>query len=276
MNEKTAFITGTSTGIGAATAELLCSKGWKVYGTVRKISDAKDLTSKYNDRFEAVVYDVRDVESLTALTEKIILDLGDRGLDLLVNNAGIAVAGPLEEISNEDFEMQLDVNVKAVFRITNAFIPALIKNGHSNIINIGSISGLFTSPFLGAYSISKFAVESMSDTYRRELLPFGVDVFCLEPGPIITPIWKKTANAFDKFAHSRYAPFLPKIADLSKKSVKKAKPVSEVIAVIDQIIQQKANKPRYVIAANKLFYNFFRHLLTDRFIDRQIKKKIYS
>ena len=156
MNEKTAFITGTSTGIGAATAELLCSKGWKVYGTVRKISDAKDLTSKYNDRFEAVVYDVRDVESLPALTEKIMLDLGDKGLDLLVNNAGIAVAGPLEEISNDDFEMQLDVNVKAVFRITNAFIPALIKNGHSNIINIGSISGLFTSPFLGAYSISKF------------------------------------------------------------------------------------------------------------------------
>ncbi|HOY13331.1 MAG TPA: SDR family oxidoreductase [Saprospiraceae bacterium] len=276
MNEKTAFITGTSSGIGAATADFLCASGWKVYGTVRNLDDSKDLTSKYSNQFQAIVYDVRDVDTLSTLSKKIIDQLGDHGLDLLVNNAGIAVAGPLEEISNEDFEMQLDVNVKSVFRITNAFLPALIKNGQSNIINIGSISGLFTSPFLGAYAISKYALESMSDAYRRELLPFGVDVFCLEPGPIKTPIWKKTANAFDKFSNSRYAPYVTKIANLSLKSIKKAKPVEEVVVVIDQIIQKKALKPRYVIAANKLFYNFFRYILSDRFIDRQIKKKIYS
>lgn len=276
MTNKKAFITGTSTGIGEAISDYLCANGWLVIGTVRKLEDAAVLKKKYADSFFPLVYDVRDWAGLQAIVIAVNKITGNASLDLLVNNAGIAIAGPLEELSNDDFEKQLDVNVKSVFRITNAFIPFLIANGKAQIINIGSVSGLFTSPFLGAYSISKHALESMSDAYRRELLPFGVDVFCLEPGPIKTPIWIKTKGVFSKFQHSRYAPYLKKVENSSISSIKKAKPVEEVVKIVAKIVNNKAKKARYIIASNKFFFYFLRHVLPDRFIDNQIKRKIYS
>ena len=275
-SQKIAFITGTSSGIGAAIVDHLCKNDWLVIGTVRKEIDATELAFKFPQHYFPLVYDVNNQSGLTEMVNEARKHIGDNGLQLLINNAGIAVAGPLETLSDEELELQLDVNVKTVFRLTNAFIPDLIKSQNGKIINMGSISGLFVSPFIGAYAISKFALEAMTDAYRRELMPFSVKVFCLEPGPIRTPIWKKSADISSKFLASRYEPYLKNFQQLTSNVVKNAKPVEEVIQVIDRILKEETHKSRHVIAANKFFYHVLRHLLPTAFIDKMIKKKLYK
>lgn len=190
------FITGVSSGIGAAIAENFCTSGHFVYGTVRKTEDGLRLSKAFPNHFRPILYDVCDIESLPKIASQVYHV--DDHLDVLINNAGIAVSGPMELLSDEDIEKQIDVNLKAVIRITNAFIPGLIKSGSGTVINISSVSARFTSPMLGAYSISKYALEAATDAYRRELLPWNVKVYSIQPGPIKTPIWGKSRTGDER------------------------------------------------------------------------------
>lgn len=271
---KSILITGVSSGIGEACAEHFAYKGWKVFGTVRKIDDAKHLKDTYPN-FVAIVYDVKDIAGISIIESTLLEHLGETQLDVLINNAGIAVGGPMEELTEEEFEEQLDVNIKSVRRITNAVLPRM-KNPEivNKIINISSVSGFMTSPFLGAYCISKHGLEAMTDAYRRELLPFNVDVISIQPGPIKTPIWRKSAGVYDKYKDSSYGPYIPGIERLISKNVAQALPVSEVVAAVDKAVNSQGGATRYLVAKGKATMYMIKNFFPPRWIDNVIGKSI--
>ncbi len=280
---KYVLITGVSTGIGFDATKHLIDKGFFVFGSVRKQQDADRLSALFGSNFMPLVFDVTDHEAIDRSLLIVKKTLGNNPLWGLVNNAGIAVAGPLKYITSEELNHQLDVNVLGVLRTTNAFAPLLgatnnFRHPPGRIINMSSVSGLFASPFTGPYSISKYALESMNDVYRREFLPFGVDVIAIEPGPIKTPIWGKTTvkDLKDRFPDTDYNEMLPKISKVLEATEKKALPVEEISKLIYKIFTTKRPKPRYIIHRGKLGLYLVRRLLPTRLVDRLIKKSIFE
>jgi NAD(P)-dependent dehydrogenase (short-subunit alcohol dehydrogenase family) len=177
---RAALVTGASSGIGAACAARLAATGWRVFAGVRQAGDAPPGT-------EEVLLDVTDAGQIDAAAERI----GE--LDALVNNAGIAIAMPIEFIPLDELRRQLEVNVVGQVAVTQAFLPQL-RRSRGRIVLVGSIAGRSALPFLGAYAASKHALEALADTLRVELRPFGIGVSLVEPGTIRTPIWEKSAQ----------------------------------------------------------------------------------
>jgi NAD(P)-dependent dehydrogenase (short-subunit alcohol dehydrogenase family) len=193
---KAVVVTGSSTGIGAACVSLLVEKGFLVFASVRKDSDAAALAARHGDSVIPLLFDVTDAESIAAAARDVETRLGDETLAGLVNNAGVAVPGPLLHLPIDDFRRQMDVNLIGQLRIIQAFAPLLgagaqRRGAPGRIVNMSSVAGRFAAPFLGAYATSKFGLEGMSDALRRELMVYGVDVVLIEPGMIATPIWDK-------------------------------------------------------------------------------------
>ena len=176
-------VTGASTGIGAATARLLLDRGFAVIATVRKESDGADLDAR---GARVLLMDAAVRESVAAFAAAV----GSAPLAGLVNNAGIAVPGPLEFISRDDLSRQFEVNVLGLMDVTRRLLPNL-RQARGRIVNVSSIAGRSSLPMMGAYSASKFAVEALSDALRVELRPWGMKVVLIEPGPVKTAIWGK-------------------------------------------------------------------------------------
>jgi NAD(P)-dependent dehydrogenase (short-subunit alcohol dehydrogenase family) len=185
---RTALVTGASSGIGAACAMRLRQSGWQVFAGVRRVGDAPEGT-------EEILLDVTDEEQIRGAAEQI------DELDALVNNAGIAIAIPLEFIPLSELRRQLDVNVVGQVAVTQALLPQL-RRSRGRIVFVGSIAGRSALPFLGAYAASKHALEAITDALRLELRPFGVDVSIVEPGTIKTPIWARSAELAASLADS--------------------------------------------------------------------------
>jgi NAD(P)-dependent dehydrogenase (short-subunit alcohol dehydrogenase family) len=183
---RVALVTGASTGIGEACARQLVRNGWRVWAGVRREGDAPEGT-------EEILLDVTDAEQIAAAAQAI------PELHGLVNNAGIALAAPLEFIPVAELRRQLEVNVIAQVAVTQAFLPKL-RETRGRIVFMGSIAGRSALPFLGAYAASKHALEAVADSLRVELEPFGVGVTIVEPGTILTPIWTKSAAVADAMA----------------------------------------------------------------------------
>lgn len=191
---KTILITGVSTGIGYDAFAKLYALGYHVIGTVRKREDAERLRAKFKENATILEFDVRDIDKCRIAIESVFPLLSEDGLTCLINNAGVAIPGPLQHLSEEDFENQLDVNVKSVRRITNLLLPYLGVDKRfqpGRMINMSSVSGLFNAPFNGAYCISKHALESMTDIYRRELAMFGIKVVAMKLVQLKPPFGKK-------------------------------------------------------------------------------------
>ena len=183
MPSGTVLVTGASSGIGHAAALHLRQLGFDAVGGVRRDEDAERLEA---EGLRAVKLDVVDQESIAAARSA----LGDGPLAGLVNNAGIGVGGPLEFLPLDQLRDVLEVNLVGQVAVTQAFLPAL-RLGRGRIVNVSSIGGRFALPLGGAYGASKFALEAVSDSLRRELLAQGVDVIVIEPGGVKTPIWEK-------------------------------------------------------------------------------------
>ena len=179
---KTALVTGCSSGIGFATAALLRSHGWQVFTTARK---PDDLASLREAGFDAVELDVTSSASITAAAD---LVLGKTGGTLhgLVNNAGFGMPGAIEDLSRDAMRQQFEVNLFGLQELTNRLIPVFREQGHGRIVNISSVVGRISLPFMGIYSASKFALEAVSDAMRVELAQHGIRVSLVEPGPIET------------------------------------------------------------------------------------------
>ena len=203
-SRRVVVVTGASSGIGAACVASLVQAGFFVFGAVRKAADAERLTGRFGDGFAPLFFDVSDAQAIGNAAHVVESRLQGATLAGLVNNAGVAVAGPLLHLPIEDFGRQLDINLTGQLRVTQAFAPLLGARQPSarmpgRIVMMSSISGLFAAPFLGAYCASKFAIEGMSDALRHELKVYGIDVVLIEPGMIATSIWDKADGA--DFAH---------------------------------------------------------------------------
>lgn len=274
---KNIFITGVSTGIGYDALRSLVSLGYFVIGTVRKPEDADKLKKEFGDKCIILVFDVRDMEKSMAEISSVMPKMEKEGLYCLINNAGIAIPGPLQHITEVEFEQQMDVNVKSVRRITNILLPYLgtdKKYEPGKIINISSVSGLFNSPYNGSYCISKHALESMTDVYRRELSMFGIRVSAIQPGPIKTEIWKKSKGTLDRFKDTVYGELLSSADKMIENAEKSAFDVKVVTDIIINILQSEQPKTRYLIHRKKFLFRMLAFYLPDKLVDKMIAKTL--
>jgi NAD(P)-dependent dehydrogenase (short-subunit alcohol dehydrogenase family) len=196
LKMRSVVVTGTSTGIGWGTAKVLIAHGFRVFGSVRKTADAERLSAEFGDAFVPLLFDVTDEAAVRAAAAQVRAELGGEKLAGLVNNAGVAVAGPLLELPLAEFRHQIDINLTGVVITTQAFAPLVgtdrsLRGSPGRIVNISSVGGKNAIPFLAPYAASKFALEGLSESLRRELLPFGIDVVVVAPGAVATPIWSK-------------------------------------------------------------------------------------
>jgi NAD(P)-dependent dehydrogenase (short-subunit alcohol dehydrogenase family) len=250
------LITGASSGIGAACATRLSAAGWHVYAGVRKAGDAPAGTTE-------VLLDVTDAEAIAAVKL-------DR-LDGLVNNAGIAVAAPLEDLHLAELRRQLEVNLVGQIAVTQALLPALRAAG-GRIVIVGSIAGRSALPFLGAYAISKFSLEAMADSLRLELRPDGVEVSLVEPGTIATPIWAKPQPLADTVSE-RYRPRIEAFRTLAAARARKAAPADRVAQAVEHALTSERPKTRYLVGRDARIRAAIERL-PDRLRDRIVARAL--
>lgn len=275
------LITGASTGIGYAITKALIEQGHFVFGSVRKQNDADRLKATFGANFYPLQFDVTDEAAVKKSVAIVKTKIGDQLLSGLINNAGIAVSGPLMHVPLEDFRMQLDVNVLGVFNVSKAFLPLLgatlpAVDHPARIINMSSVSGRIASPFVGPYAASKFALEAMTHSLRRELLIYGIDVVSIQPGPIKTPIWGKSIKDVEQFSGTDYEPLKNWIAKRIAKTEETAIPASKVADAVLKALHHPRPKLSYIVAANKwqyrLLYSFMPDRLMDYFVGKSFKK----
>lgn len=271
-------VTGASSGIGRATALGLARQGWWVFGGVRAEADAVALVAAagavgLGALLHPLLLDVTDTASIAAAVVTVRDALAGRDLLLigLVNNAGIAVAGPIEEVPLDRLRAGLAVNVVGVVAVTQAFLP-LLRAGKGRIINVGSVAGRVAAPFLGAYSATKFALEALSDALRVELRPWGLAVVLIEPGPIATPIWAKgaagaLADRAELASDSPYAPYAPRVQAFARHANATGLPPGRVAKSIAHALAVPRPRARYVVARNRIAFALLVRLVPDSLRD---------
>ena len=275
---KKVVITGVSTGIGYSSAKILCDSGYRVFGSVRKQEDAEKITSEFGANFTPLIFDVTDSKGIQENAEIVKGELiPGEALAGLVNNAGVAMGGPINLIDTDVFRKQFEVNFFGLIEVTKTFLPMLgaVKNSmqQGKIINISSVSGRRAHPFVAPYTASKFAVEAFSDALRREMLLYGVDVILIEPGPIKTAIWDKVPDLDNnEFTGSDYEHSLRKFYKMFIEMGKKGFDADIIGNRVKEILQDPSPKTRHVITPNR-FINFtLPGILPDRIFDKLIGK----
>lgn len=274
MTKANVLITGISTGIGRAAALYLAQKGFSVYGTVRKQSDADTIEALQTANIKILVMDVTNAIEI----ESVKNELAGLPLAGLINNAGIALSGPLKYLSEDKIRKQFDVNVFGLLKVTQAFIPNLELNKEINseagrIINISSISGLMVTPFTSSYSASKYAVEALSDGMRRELMHSGIRVCIIEPGPIKTNIWEKAMQEDTSDFKNEYGMVLDFRQEYIQSTMKNALPVDNVSIAIFKALTDKNPKIRQLVTRNAGILKVILKL-PDSFVDYFARKRV--
>jgi NAD(P)-dependent dehydrogenase (short-subunit alcohol dehydrogenase family) len=275
---KYVVITGVSTGIGYDAARYLTEKGWHIFGSVRKQADADRVQSELGQSFTPLIFDVTDHEAIKTAASQVANVVGDTGLWGLVNNAGIAVAGPLMHLPIEDFRQQIEVNLISQLAVTQSFLPLLgAKKDAANaaphppgrIVNISSVSGKIAYPFLGPYAASKHALEAFSDVLRRELLIYGIDVIVIQPASIRTPIWDKAGDLDPaRFADTDYAEILGPVQKTLVRQGQTGIAVEKVSELIWKALSEERPKTRYALPRKFLTGWLIPRLLPDRMLDK--------
>ncbi len=272
MMRGAVVVTGASTGIGRETVRLLARSGFETYGTVRRPADADSLRA---DGITPVTLDVTDEASIAAARRQVLAGLGERPLVGLVNNAGAPAAGPLELVRLDELRRVLEVNVIGVVAVTQAFLPAL-RRSRGRIVNMSSVSGRIAAPFIGPYAASKFALEAISDSLRRELLPSGVKVIVIEPGSVRTPIWEKATATADlgRYRGTPYEALLPLVREQVVAGVEKGLSPSVVAEAVLGALTARVPKTRMVVVKRKLRFRLLQ-LIPDSIIDRASERSLW-
>lgn len=266
-------ITGASTGIGRTSALHLDALGFRVFAGVRKAADGEALRRDASDRLTPLSIDVTDAASIEAAAKEVAGALGGEGLAGLVNNAGIVVSGPLEFVPMDEWRQQMEVNFFGLVAVTQAFLP-LVRKAKGRIVNVSSIGGKVSTPFLSPYAASKHAVEGLSDSLRRELRSLGIFVSLIEPGAVATPIWKKGNAAakerraqLSEEANALYGAAMGKLQEAVGKVEKGAIPPEEVAKAIAHALTADRPKTRYLVGIEAKVQNALSSLLPDRMMD---------
>jgi NAD(P)-dependent dehydrogenase (short-subunit alcohol dehydrogenase family) len=261
LDGRTVLVTGASTGIGRTTALLLAQLGATVLAGVRDPAAGEALGATVRP----VQLDVTNPDQIAALDLEV--------LDGLVNNAGIAVSGPLEFLPVDELRRQLEVNVIAQLAVTQACLPAL-RRARGRIVNVSSIAGRVALPLYGPYSASKFAFEALSDSLRRELRGSGVQVSVIEPGAIATPIWDRGIaaadalwNAMPPVAHERYGTLVATLRGEAEQQGAKGDPPEAVARIIATALTVERPRTRYVIGRDARIQAGLGRVLPGRAMD---------
>lgn len=275
------LITGASTGIGRAIALDLASRGDQVIGTVRKQEDADALlaaTPEGSLAIRSLILDVTDGTSVLRAAAELEEQLQGQGLHGLVNNAGVAIAAPLEYIPIEDFQLQMEINLTGLLRTTQAFLP-LVKRERGRVINISSIAGRLAFPLAGPYHSSKHALEGLSDVMRLEFRRYGVEVVVIQPGAIRTPIWdtaaKKASEIGEKLsrqARKDYGKLLHQVGKASAKAGEEGEDAQLCADVVRTALNAPRPRTRYIVGRNAKIGMFLRRILSDRRMDKIVGK----
>lgn len=273
---KTVLVTGASSGIGRATVRRLDAAGWKVFAGVRKEEDAAALREEGSERLEPVMLDVLDPAAIAAAAERVGSESG--GLDGLVDNAGAAVAGPLEALPIEDFRRQVELNLTAQLAVTQAMLPA-IRVARGRIVLISSMGGRVALPLTGAYHAAKFGLEGMGDSLRQELAPWGIKVVLVEPGSIDTPIWssgEKDAERIFEAASPRmrelYEATIERYRQVIRETAERGVPPEKVAARVERALSARRPRTRYLVGMDAQVMARLKPLLPTPVLDRLIAR----
>jgi len=278
-SSSSVLITGTSSGIGLATATEMKNRGWRVFASARK---AEDLATLSESGFEAIEMDMADPVSIENGAKQ-VLKACENKLDALVNNAGYGQPGALEDLAVDTMRYQFEVNVVGLQHLTNLVLPSMIQNGHGRIVHISSVVGRVAVPFLGIYSASKFAVEALADAQRVELTGTGVTLSLVEPGPITTRFTKNAVKSSDghlEVEGSRFSKLYQKELEMREehsgpKSF--ALPPEAVAKKIAHALTHPSPRRRYKVTFPAHLGAFLSRFAPDALIDwvlsRELKKR---
>ena len=277
---KSIVITGVSTGIGYDAVRHFVSIGYQVFGSVRKQEDQQRLESEFPERFKCFLFDVVDRPAIEAAAKEIADLLDGNLLTCLFNNAGVALAGPMQLVDSEAFDRQLLVNVSGARNVINAFLPLLgasldrsADQKPGKIVNNSSISGFINTPVNGSYCVAKHAIESLGEVYRRELMMYGIDVVSVQSGPIQSQIWNKSSGALDEFKDTDYGPMISKTEAILQDAQKIAQPAEVFSRLVQKIIETPNPKTAYIIHKQR-WRLYIMRWLPKRWLDRMMYKKL--
>jgi NAD(P)-dependent dehydrogenase (short-subunit alcohol dehydrogenase family) len=263
VDQKVVLITGCSSGIGREAARRFASQGWRVYASMRRPESAADLRAEADTRGWALHTTALDVTSDASVTAAVsaLAETGGR-LDVLVNNAGYYVLGPLEETSPDELRALYETNVVGVQRVTRAVVPAMRARGAGAIVNVSSVSGRVAVPVAGAYHSSKWAMEALCETWRYELAPFGIRVTIIEPGPFKTALHDKEVHpaAFGR-PDSPYRPLVDEY--LRRSHAMKRRDPGAVVDVIVRAATTSRPKLRWPVGPTSFTGTLARRLTPD-------------
>lgn len=276
---RSVVVTGVSTGIGWSTAKELLAGGFRVFGSVRRAEDAERLAAELGAGFTPLTFDITEADAVAAAAATVGEALAGGRLAGLVNNAGVAVPGPLTELPVEEFRRQVEINLTGQLVVTRAFAPLLGTDPGRHgppgrIVMMSSVSGRAGMPFLGPYAASKHALEGLSESLRRELMLFGIDVIIIAPGTIATPIWRK-AEAIDVEPYAA-SPYYPAALRLKERMVKfgvTGLPPERVGELVRHALTTARPRVRYTIRPDPL-NGLILGLLPRRWLDRLIARRL--
>jgi NAD(P)-dependent dehydrogenase (short-subunit alcohol dehydrogenase family) len=276
---RSVVITGASTGIGWAAAKLLLERGFRVFGSVRKQADADRLKTGFGANFTPLLFDVTDEAAVLSAAREVRSQLNGGTLAGLVNNAGIAVPGPVLELAADEFRRQMEVNFIGPVIATQAFGPLLgadpqLKGPKGRIVMISSVAGKHGSPTGAAYSASKHAIEGLSESLRRELMLFGIDVIVIAPGAVKTPIWDKGQQVdISVYKNSPFFPALEKVRAFTQQLSKIGLPPEQIAERIFEALTSANPNVRYQITPDPM-RQLIMSWLPKRTVDRIIAKRL--
>jgi NAD(P)-dependent dehydrogenase (short-subunit alcohol dehydrogenase family) len=278
--DRAVVVTGASTGIGRAAVAKAVREGARVFASVRKEADAESLRQEFGEAVTPLIFDVADEPAVRAGAAQVAATLGNRRLFGLVNNAGIAVPGPLLHLDTDELRRQFEVNFFGVHNVTRAFADLLgadkARTGKpGRIVMISSVGGQNGAPFVGPYAASKFAMEGYSQSLRRELMLYGIDVIVIGPGAIATPIWDKAEqNDLKRYSNTDYGPMVERVADYMVKQGKVGLPPGDVGDLIWLCLSDAKPKTRYHILRKPFMDRTLPRLMNPRTVDKIIAKRL--
>jgi NAD(P)-dependent dehydrogenase (short-subunit alcohol dehydrogenase family) len=276
---RSVLVTGSSTGIGRATALRLDRAGWRVFAGVRKEEDAGSLRTEGSERLTPVMLDVTDAGAISALAAQLSGELGDAGLDGLVNNAGVAIPSPLETIPIEDFRRGIEVNLIGQVAVTQALLPQ-IRSAGGRIVFLSSIGGRIAFPMGGTYHAAKFGIEAVGDVFRQELRPWKISVSIVEPGSIDTPIWgrgDRESDAVGERAPAQGELYGEIVAGYRKASATLAErgiSPEKVGEAIQHALTSRRPRPRYLVGIDAKTQARIKPLIPPRVWDRIVARQM--
>lgn len=269
---RSVLVTGASSGIGRACTDALAASGFSVLAGVRREADAERLRAAHSDSVTPVMIDVTREDSVEAAAREIERRVGEAGLHGLVNNAGVAVPGPVELIDGAGWRTQLETNLIGPMQLTRAMLPAL-RRARGRIVNMSSQAGRVSFPYMAAYNASKYALEAASDALRLELAPFGVRVVLIEPGRIRTDIFEKadaSLDALEAAAGARAEPYRDALVgarNMSREATRRGIGAAKVARAVVRALSVPQPRARYLVGTDARLLVAARWVLPDVVLD---------